>query len=88
MGLDAVELVLAVEDIFGIEIPDTAAERMATVGDLHAYIVAELQRQGRTALSADIAMDMLRNLICFQLRVPRESVVPGARFVQDLHLDA
>jgi acyl carrier protein len=33
-SLDAVELIMAVEDKFGISIPDEAAERIRTVGDL------------------------------------------------------
>ncbi len=37
-SLDLVELIMAIEDAFGIEISDTAAERIATVGDLEAFI--------------------------------------------------
>lgn len=37
-SLDLVELIMAIEDAFGIEISDSAAERIATVGDLEAFI--------------------------------------------------
>ncbi len=37
-SLDLVELIMAVEDAFGIEISDSAAERIITVGDLEAFI--------------------------------------------------
>ena len=47
MGLDSVELVLNAEEHFGIEIPDHVAETLFTVGDLHGFIVAELNRTGR-----------------------------------------
>lgn len=37
-SLDTVELVMALEEEFGIEIPDEDAEKMATVGDAIKYI--------------------------------------------------
>lgn len=38
-SLDMVELVMAFEERFGIEIPDDDAENMTTVGDVHDYLV-------------------------------------------------
>ncbi|HSG69337.1 MAG TPA: acyl carrier protein, partial [Planctomycetaceae bacterium] len=43
MGLDIVELVMEVEDAFGIQIPDKDYEQIRTVGDLHDYIVRHRQ---------------------------------------------
>ncbi len=37
-SLDTVELVMALEEEFGIEIPDEDAEKMVTVGDAIKYI--------------------------------------------------
>lgn len=37
-SLDTVELVMALEEEFGIEIPDEEAEKMTTVGDAMKYI--------------------------------------------------
>ena len=37
-SLDTVELVMAFEEEFGIEIPDEDAEKIATVGDAISYI--------------------------------------------------
>ncbi|MGH6781284.1 MAG: acyl carrier protein [Sphingomonadaceae bacterium] len=39
-SLDIVELVMAVEEEFGVEIPDDAAEKIATVKDAISYIDA------------------------------------------------
>jgi acyl carrier protein len=39
-SLDIVELVMAFEEEFGVEIPDEAAEKIATVGDAVSYIDA------------------------------------------------
>lgn len=37
-SLDTVEIVMALEEEFGIEIPDEDAEKMATVGEAIKYI--------------------------------------------------
>ncbi|HHT71330.1 MAG: acyl carrier protein [bacterium] len=39
-SLDIVELVMALEEDFGIEIPDEDAEKIVTVGDAVEYIKA------------------------------------------------
>jgi acyl carrier protein len=38
MGLDSVELLLAIEDEFGIDIPDERAATLYTVGEAFEYI--------------------------------------------------
>jgi len=42
-SLDTVELVMAFEEAFGIEIPDEDAEKIATVKDAIAYIEKDAQ---------------------------------------------
>src|SRR5688500_12154199 len=42
MGLDAVELVIDVEEEFKIKISDSDAEKILTVGQLHDYVVERL----------------------------------------------
>jgi acyl carrier protein len=37
-SLDAVELVMAIEEEFGIEVPDEQAEKLQAVGDIIDYI--------------------------------------------------
>jgi acyl carrier protein len=39
-SLDAVEIILGVEDEYGIEIPDEVAENFTNVGDIVRYIEA------------------------------------------------
>ena len=37
-SLDAVEVIMALEDEFGIEIPDEEAEHFKTIGDIFKFI--------------------------------------------------
>lgn len=37
-SLDTVELIMAFEEEFGLEIPDEAAEKISTVGDAISYV--------------------------------------------------
>jgi acyl carrier protein len=37
-SLDVVELVMAIEDEFDIEVPDEDVERMRTIGDMERYV--------------------------------------------------
>ena len=37
-SLDVVELVMAIEEEFGIEVPDEDAERMQNIGDVISYV--------------------------------------------------
>jgi acyl carrier protein len=42
-SLDIVELVMAMEEAFDIEIPDDDAEKMQTIGDAMAYVKERLE---------------------------------------------
>ena len=42
-SLDTVELVMALEEEFGIEIPDEEAEKITKVGEAIAYIEAHIE---------------------------------------------
>jgi acyl carrier protein len=39
-SLDVVELVMSLEDMFDIEVPDEVVEGMRTIGDIEQYVVA------------------------------------------------
>lgn len=78
---------MAVEEEFGLEIPNAAAAKMITVGDMHLFLVNELKRLGRTDVDGDRIFARLREIVCVQLGVKPELVVPGASFVEDLGAD-
>jgi acyl carrier protein len=87
VGLDTVELVFAIEAEFGLKIPDEIATKIFTVGDMHAFLVSELNRHGASTVDEDVVYASLREIICYHAGVDPEEVVPSARFVQDLRLD-
>ena len=45
-SLDIVELVMAFEGEFGVEVPDEDAEKLQTVGDVNRYIEERAKQQG------------------------------------------
>jgi acyl carrier protein len=87
VGLDSVELVMAVEEQYDLSIPDGDAEKITTVGQLHDYVVAALERKGRKDIDREAIFSELRKIICQQLSVKPSEVVREARFVKDLHMD-
>ena len=50
-SLDTVELVMAFEENFGIEIPDEDAEKIATVKDANEYIEKHAKASKQSALN-------------------------------------
>lgn len=46
-SLDTVELVMALEEEFGIEIPDEEAEKMTTVGEAMRYVEAKATKSSK-----------------------------------------
>jgi acyl carrier protein len=86
MGLDTVELIMAIEEHCGIEIPDQDAERLVTVGDIHQFVLHALRQRGSAAIEADV-YSQVREIVCHQLGVKPEQVVPNASIVDDLGAD-
>lgn len=86
MGLDTVELVLEVEQHFGVSVPDEMAERIETVGEL-AQLVCHLRREAGLPLRYPDALSGLQDLTSRLFRIPLDRIGPDARFVKDLGLD-
>lgn len=81
-GFDSIDVIMEVEDTFGIEIPDREAERILTAGALHEYVVrrvplVELGADAR-CLSAVAFHRMRRRLVALYGLNPRR-IRPGSR---------
>jgi hypothetical protein len=76
MGLDVVEFIMAVEDAFGLAIPDAEAERLTTPGRVIDYLAARLPAGGPEtgACLSQRAFHKLRRATCARTGVDRQAV--------------
>lgn len=79
MGLDAVELILAVEEKFGISISDEEAQNALTVGDLKRLVRAKLDRIDTDACLSQRAFHLIRKNAMDEFGLPRRSLRPDTQ---------
>lgn len=79
MGLDGVELVIAVEDQFGITIRDAEAQSVRTVGDLLELINSRLAARGTAHCPSVGAFLSVRRLVRDFLSQPALRLRPSTR---------
>ena len=77
MGLDSVELVMAIEEEFKISIPDAAAEKMTTVGAMVDYVHALYTRSERLRCRTAAVFFEMRRQLTNLLQVPPRSLRPS-----------
>ena len=83
MGLDSVELIMAVEEAFGIEIANAEAETIVTVGDLLQIVLHHLPESERS----ETVWPRLREVIIEDTGVKPDLVTLDAEIVRDLGID-
>jgi acyl carrier protein len=86
MGLDVVELVMAVEEEFEVEIPNEVQEKLITVGDLADAVVAQLASLERPADPVKV-FDRIRKITAERAEAPPERVTRETSFLDDLGMD-
>lgn len=77
MGLDTVELVMEVEDSFGISIDDADAPGISTVGQLFDYVLERIADRPSTCLTS-FAFYRVRRALLNQGACRKQDVRPGA----------
>ena len=82
MGLDAVELTLAVEEKHGIAIPDRVWERTLTVGQLHQAIFSRLSALERPQSLSDDVFQRLRDALISECGVRQEEMRPDCQTME------
>jgi acyl carrier protein len=80
MGLDTVEIVMAVEEAFGIEIPDQPASEILTVRDLIEYVYANVKHADQQVCLTQRAFHRLRKVARDEIGIPRYAIRPKTRW--------
>ena len=76
MGLDAVELLIAVEEEFGVSLPDDEAAALRTLGDLHDYLLETCEGRRRPDCPTRSAFYRLRCAMGVVLHIDPRSLRP------------
>jgi hypothetical protein len=79
MGLDSVELVMAVEEKFGISISDEEAQEIRTVGDMYECVLRKVMVADTSSCLTQKAFHLLRRTARDLFNVPRDQFRPDAR---------
>lgn len=90
MGLDSVEILMEIEDSFGIEIPQHEAERICTVGDLYNAVWQKLEGKysDKDTGTSRQEMEMNINLIIADMAgLELEDITSDKKIADDLGID-
>ena len=92
MGLDSVEIIMDIEDRFGIEITDAEAARCWRVGDLLGCVMAKLEtgqssKPERQQWTRPHVLEEIRDVIIEQVGLRRERITLDAGLRGELGID-
>lgn len=88
MGLDLVELVMAIEEAFEITISDAEAGKIQTMGDLCECVSRKITPP-ETGIAPDpkVLWHKVRDVVVDQFGVDWLDLTPDTRFIEDLGAD-
>lgn len=90
MSLDTVELIMAIEKEFGMDIPNRDAEKLDTAGKISTYIQSRLENdrgQPMNEIEAAAHWERVKTIVVEQLGVEPKQVTREAHLVFDLGAD-
>ena len=79
MGLDAVEIVMEVEEAFDITLEDAEAEKMATPRDLIESVTRKVAQTGPSGCLTQRAFNLVRRALLQSLPLKRRDIAPTTR---------
>lgn len=74
MGLDSVEILVNVENAFGITISNYEAEKIATVGDIHNVVWRSLQGRQSMRCKTQQLFYKFRYILAVKFNIPKETI--------------
>ena len=86
MGLDAVELVMSVEEVFDIQIPDSEAAPVLTPRDLSIVVESALNKQNRS-VSRNKIDEEIKQISIELLSLGESEYHQDKEYVRDLGMD-
>lgn len=90
MGLNSVELVMAIEKEFNLAISDSDAASMETPGIVYEYLLKRLMEARTIPLTQhekNLVWQKLKHIVVYQLGVKPEQVTKDVYFVKDLGMN-
>ena len=84
MGLDSVELLLQIEEEFGITFSDDEAIKIETVGQFRDAVLGKVAPRTYTR---EYIFDRIRGVLIKDFGVSADQISPEARIVRDLGVD-
>ena len=88
MELDAVEIMLDIEETFGICLPEERIDKLRSLANLHECIVAVLQQEQRNwRIETHEVWNDLQEIVARVIRMDRTSVTPNLLLTEDLDIE-
>src|ERR1039457_2606087 len=79
MGLDAVEIVIEVEEAFDIRLEDAEVEKISTPRDLIELVMSKVAQADAAGCLTQRAFNLLRAALLHQLPLKRRDIAPQVR---------
>ena len=87
MGLDSVEIVMKIEDGFGIRMLKSEVETIATVGDLHNAVWQHLSARYSNQINRNEMEIVINKIISDIAGLELEEITPEKKIADDLGID-
>lgn len=78
MGLDAVELLIKIEERFQTYIPDFEAEKITTVGELHYFLMQRIRRRDLSSCLTASIFYSIRQILLDKYYINRQYIRPNS----------